>query len=169
VALLLFAILLPMALMADDDPPGLTADDVKTVIQKAAEAIDSTAMVIAVTNRQGDILGVFRKPDAPATSIGNFGRTVDTNELAVGLARTGAFFSNNQAPLSSRTVRFISGIHFPPGIMYTGNAPPTESRIRIAAASLRMTPISPMARYCRGQGPMTALSPDWESSRVRRI
>src|SRR5207253_5276739 len=25
-------------------------------------------------------------------------------------------------PLSSRTVRFISGIHFPPGIMYTGNA-----------------------------------------------
>jgi uncharacterized protein GlcG (DUF336 family) len=124
VALLLFAILLPMALMADDDPPGLTADDVKTVIQKAAEAIDSTAMVIAVTNRQGDILGVFRKPDAPATSIGNFGRTVDTNELAVGLARTGAFFSNNQAPLSSRTVRFISGIHFPPGIMYTGNAPP---------------------------------------------
>ena len=39
------------------------------------------------------------------------------NDVAVALARTGAFFSNNQAPLSSRTVRFISGIHFPPGVM----------------------------------------------------
>ena len=39
------------------------------------------------------------------------------------LARTASFFSNDQAPLSSRTVRFISGIHFPPGIDYTSNAP----------------------------------------------
>jgi hypothetical protein len=31
-------------------------------------------------------------------------------------------FSNDQAPLSSRTVRFISGIHFPPGIRNTPNA-----------------------------------------------
>ena len=33
------------------------------------------------------------------------------------------FFSNDQAPLSSRTVRFLSGIHFPPGITNTPNAP----------------------------------------------
>ncbi len=46
----------------------------------------------------------------------------DTNEVAVALARTAGFFSNGQAPLSSRTVRYISGIHFPPGIMFTGNA-----------------------------------------------
>jgi len=31
-------------------------------------------------------------------------------------------FANDQAPLSSRTVRFISGIHFPPGVKNTGNA-----------------------------------------------
>ena len=43
--------------------------------------------------------------------------------MAVALARTTSFFSNDQAPLSSRTVRFISGIHFPPGIDFTGNAP----------------------------------------------
>jgi hypothetical protein len=43
--------------------------------------------------------------------------------VAVALARTGAFFSNDQAPLSSRTVRFISGIHFPPGVM---NQPPAD-------------------------------------------
>ena len=105
-----------------DDVPNLTETDVRTVIQKAAESIDATTMVIAVTNRQGDILAVFRKPDAPILSQGNFGMQVDTNELAVGLARTGGFFSNNQAPLSSRTVRYISGIHFPPGISFTGNA-----------------------------------------------
>src|SRR5207245_9070354 len=47
----------------------------------------------------------------------------DANDVAVALARTGAFFSNDQAPLSSRTVRFISGIHFPPGVM---NQPPAD-------------------------------------------
>jgi uncharacterized protein GlcG (DUF336 family) len=75
-----------------------------------------------VTDRQGDVLAVFRKPNAPATAIGNFSKVVDANELAVALARTAGFFSNAQAPLSSRTVRFISGVHFPPGILYTGNA-----------------------------------------------
>jgi uncharacterized protein GlcG (DUF336 family) len=79
-------------------------------------------MAIAVTNRQGDILALFRTPGVPDTSIGNFGASVDTNELAVALARTASFFSNNQAPLSSRTVRFISGVHFPPGISFTPNA-----------------------------------------------
>lgn len=105
-----------------DDGANLTAADVLDVIQKTAASIDSTTMVIAVTNRQGDILGVFHKPDAPEFSQGNFGMQVNTSDLAVGLARTGGFFSNNQAPLSSRTVRFISGIHFPPGISFTGNA-----------------------------------------------
>jgi len=79
-------------------------------------------MAIAVTNRRGDILGLFRTPGAPDTATGNFGASVDTNELAVALARTASFFSNNQAPLSSRTVRFISGVHFPPGIRFTPNA-----------------------------------------------
>ena len=45
------------------------------------------------------------------------------NNLAVALARTAAFFSNDQAPLSSRTVRYISGIHFPPGVAGAANAP----------------------------------------------
>jgi len=38
------------------------------------------------------------------------------------LARTASYFSNDQAPLSSRTVRFISGVHFPPGIINAPNA-----------------------------------------------
>ncbi len=110
-------------------PPGpppapltLTSAEVQQLVQKGAEAADSTTMVIAVVDRAGRILAVFRKPAARAISTGNFGALVDTNELAVSLARTAAFFSNDQAPLSSRTVRFISGIHFPPGVSFTPNA-----------------------------------------------
>lgn len=103
------------------DPPLLTADDVGAIVQHAAESVN-VPLVIAVTDRQGDILGVYQKAGAPSVSTGNFSQSVDTSELAVALARTASFFSNNQAPLSSRTVRFISGIHFPPGIAFTGNA-----------------------------------------------
>src|SRR5579872_2974760 len=99
----------------------LSAADVQSIVQAAAAAVN-VPYVVAVTNREGDILAIFQKPGFSPSSIGNFSQTVDTNELAVSLARTGAFFSNDQAPLSSRTVRFISGIHFPPGIANTPNA-----------------------------------------------
>ena len=101
----------------------LTAADVTGLVQAAAQAADPNTMVIAVVDRAGNVLGVYRKPSAPTLATGNFSAQVDINELAVSLARTGAFFSNDQAPLSSRTVRFISGIHFPPGIANTSNAP----------------------------------------------
>ncbi len=100
----------------------LTAADVNEITRVAAVALDATTMVIAVTDREGQVLAVFRKAGAPVTAPGNFGALVDANDLAVSLARTGAFFSNDQAPLSSRTVRFISGIHFPPGISGKANA-----------------------------------------------
>jgi len=105
------------------DPVVLTSADVSAVVQAAAASVNSDAMVVAVTDRQGDILAIYRKPAAPATSSANFGIQAPTDEVAVALARTTSFFSNSQAPLSSRTVRFISGIHFPPGIAYTSNAP----------------------------------------------
>lgn len=109
------------------DPPAnaivLTATDVAAVVEAAASSANDDGMVIAVTNRQGNILAIYSKPAAPVTSLANFGMQADTREVAVALARTASFFSNDQAPLSSRTVRFISGIHFPPGIAYTANAP----------------------------------------------
>src|SRR5204863_396384 len=89
----------------------LTAGDVTNIITAAAKALPATTMVIAVTDRGGNVIGLFRKPNAPATAPGNFGAPVNANDLAISLARTGAFFSNSQAPLGSRTVRFISGIH----------------------------------------------------------
>lgn len=100
----------------------LSTADVQSIVQAAAEAADVNSMVIAVVDRGGNVLAVYRKPGAGATATGNFGTTVDVNDLAVALARTAAYFSNDAAPLSSRTVRFISGIHFPPGVANTVNA-----------------------------------------------
>jgi uncharacterized protein GlcG (DUF336 family) len=100
----------------------LQASDVQNIVQAAVNSAN-VDMVVAVVDRAGFVLGVFRTQNAPTTAVGNFGQTQDANDLAVALARTGAFFSNDQAPLSSRTVRFISGIHFPPGV---SNQPPAD-------------------------------------------
>ena len=88
---------------AQADPSQLTAADVAGLIERAATAIDDPAMAIAVTDRVGRPLGVYRNPSASDEAI----------ETALSLARTGAFFSNNQAPLSSRTVRTLSRENFP--------------------------------------------------------
>jgi len=90
----------------------LTPDDVSAIVNAAASAISDNTMAVAVVDRAGTMLAVYARPGAAAT----------TPDVAVSLARTTAYFSNDQAPLSSRTVRFISGIHFPPGIENTGNA-----------------------------------------------
>lgn len=100
----------------------LTQADAQMLVQAAATAADADSMAIAVVDRLGRILAVYKGPSAPATLPGNFGASVPSDELAVSLARTGAFFSNDQAPLSSRTVRFISGVHFPPGVANTASA-----------------------------------------------
>src|SRR5580693_553930 len=96
--------------------------DVQKIVQGAVNSAN-VDMVVAVVDRAGFVLGVFRTQNAPALALGNFGQTLSANDVAVSLARTGAFFSNDQAPLSSRTVRFISGIHFPPGVT---NQPPAD-------------------------------------------
>ncbi len=96
--------------------------DVQKIVQAAVNSAN-VDMVVAVVDRAGFVLGVFRTQNAPATAVGNFGQSLNANDVAVALARTGAFFSNDQAPLSSRTVRFISGIHFPPGVT---NQPPAD-------------------------------------------
>jgi uncharacterized protein GlcG (DUF336 family) len=90
----------------------LTADDVGAVLSVAATVLGNDTLSAAVVDRTGNILGVYTRPGAGERSP----------DIAVSLARTGAMFANDQAPLSSRTVRFISGIHFPPGVPNTGTA-----------------------------------------------
>jgi uncharacterized protein GlcG (DUF336 family) len=82
------------------------------LLQTAAAAVSFPTLAVAVVDRPGNVLGVYVQGSA----------SLQVQDTAVGLARTGAFFSNGQAPLSSRTVRFISGLHFPPGIARTPNA-----------------------------------------------
>jgi uncharacterized protein GlcG (DUF336 family) len=106
---------------AAQPPPPLQAADVQNVVQAAVNSVNLD-MVVAVVDRAGIVLAVYRTENAPTMVAGNYGQMNNANDVAVALARTGAFFSNDQAPLSSRTVRFISGIHFPPGVTNQPNA-----------------------------------------------
>ncbi|MFA0737993.1 MAG: hypothetical protein LKKZDAJK_001093 [Candidatus Fervidibacter sp.] len=99
----------------------LTAAEVAQIVERAARAANDNTMVIAVVDRAGRVLGLFKKANAPATYTTTNGQTFSPEAVAVALARTAAFFSHDQAPLSSRTVRYISGRHFPPGVQNTPN------------------------------------------------
>src|SRR3954452_23922079 len=90
----------------------LSPAEVSGLLAGAATAIGVPDLAVAVVDRPGNLLGLYVQGSP----------TPAQRETALGLARTGAFFSNDQAPLSSRTVRFISGLHFPAGIARTSNA-----------------------------------------------
>ncbi|HSK79152.1 MAG TPA: heme-binding protein [Thermoanaerobaculia bacterium] len=90
----------------------LTAAEVDGLLTRAAASVDLPKLAVAVADRAGTVLGLYTKGSP----------TLAEQDTAVGLARTGAFFSNDQAPLTSRTVRFVSGLHFPPGVARTPNA-----------------------------------------------
>jgi uncharacterized protein GlcG (DUF336 family) len=92
--------------------PILSSSDVAAIVTAAASALGDNTLAIAVVDRTGQILAVYARPAADPR----------TPDIAVSLARTTAFFSNDEAPLSSRTVRFISGIHFPPNVANVPNA-----------------------------------------------
>ena len=136
----------------------LTAADVTEVTRRAAESIDATTMVIAVTDREGQVLALLRKPDASPTVIGNFGVTVDASDFAVSLARTASFFSNDQAPLSSRTVRFISGVHFPPGITNKPSGALYGIENTNRGCPLTSPPVTPDFNPGQAVGPSTSLN-----------
>jgi uncharacterized protein GlcG (DUF336 family) len=100
----------------------LTASDVDSIVRAAAAATSPTTAVIAVVDRAGNVLALYRKPDALLTVAGNFGTQTSANDVAIGLARAAALFSNDHAALPSRTARFMSGVHLPPGVSNAANA-----------------------------------------------
>lgn len=94
----------------------LSAEEVSILLQRASAATDSEDAIIAVCDRGGRILGVQIEDGVIAPNDEVLSFMVDG---AVAKARTAAFFSNgdpdNQpqsggtlAPLTSRTVRFLS-------------------------------------------------------------
>jgi len=108
----------------------LTAGDVRNLIAGAVtQAVhDGQPEVIAVVDREGNVLGVFAMTNAPALSpdgdpinaLINGGQS-STIQIAIEKARTAAFLSSDQNAFSTRTALEITQSHFPPGVV---NAPP---------------------------------------------
>jgi len=88
-----------------EDPVPLTAAEVQGIVQAAAESIDDGNLCIAVVDRVGRILAVWRRD--PTTPVSELNKTVS-------VARAAAFLSSSQGPLTSRTLEYISTFHFPP-------------------------------------------------------
>jgi len=84
----------------------LTPAEIDAIVQSAAESLDAPNMAIAVVDRIGNILRVWNRN--PASDVNDL-----DNRIATSVARTAAFLSHSQAPLTSRTGQFISTFHFP--------------------------------------------------------
>lgn len=104
----------------------LSAADVGQVIAQAAAqaAAQGTPATIAVTDRVGNVLGVFRMPGAADTAeipkapngqkLDAQGLTVPATVAAIAKAITGAYLSSGGNAFSSRTASMIVQEHFPP-------------------------------------------------------
>jgi len=83
----------------------LSASEVETLLQRGAAASGRQDAIIAVVDRRGEILGVRVEGGVPITDTSMLIFAIDG---AVAKARTAAFFANQNTPITSRTVRFIS-------------------------------------------------------------
>jgi uncharacterized protein GlcG (DUF336 family) len=124
----------------------LTSTDVQTVIAQAVSAASALGrpVTVAVTDKEGNVLGVFRMTGAPATTqlrgggpgptqtpdpitgfvpVGLDGTVVPSNLAAISKAGTASLFSTRGSAFTSRTASFIIQEHFPPGIDFRPGGP----------------------------------------------
>jgi uncharacterized protein GlcG (DUF336 family) len=95
----------------------LTATDVEKIIGQAvtrAVAISPNS-VIAVTDREGDVLGVWTVRGGEPTDL--------EVSSCVSKAGTASYLSSNENAFTSRTAGFIIQQHFPPGVRNTSPGP----------------------------------------------
>jgi uncharacterized protein GlcG (DUF336 family) len=92
------------------DPPKvvLTPDEVQGILQRAAVADPNDDAIVAVVDRGGRLLGVRVEGNVAPEITSNNATLSFAIDGAIAEARTGAFFGNDQAPLTSRTIQFIS-------------------------------------------------------------
>src|SRR5438552_5154051 len=90
------------------DPPLLLPSDVSTLLNRAAAATASDDAIIAVVDRAGNILGVRVESGVSPTIQSNAALLTFAVDGAVAEARTAAFFASANAPLTPRTIQFIS-------------------------------------------------------------
>ena len=94
---------------ADADPANqLTAAQVNGLLGRAAAAINNDSAIVAIVDRSGRVLGVRVEGGVSPIITGTTANLVFAIDGALAEARTGAFFGNDQAPLTSRTIQFIS-------------------------------------------------------------
>jgi uncharacterized protein GlcG (DUF336 family) len=94
---------------ADSDPVvTLMPSDVSQLLSRAAAASAADDGIVAIVDRGGRLLGVRVEGNVSPTITGNPVNLTFAIDGAIAEARTAAFFANNQAPLTSRTVEFIS-------------------------------------------------------------
>jgi uncharacterized protein GlcG (DUF336 family) len=86
----------------------LSTMDVGKLLQRAAAASSRNDAIIAVVDRSGNILGVRVEAGVDPTIVNSPQMLTFAIDGAVAEARTAAFFANNQAPLTPRTIEFIS-------------------------------------------------------------
>lgn len=87
--------------------PQLTIQDVVQLLNRASSATPTTNAIIAIVDRNGNILGV-RQEAGVVQAITNKSILAFATDGAVSEARTAAFFANGTAPITSRTVEDLS-------------------------------------------------------------
>ncbi len=87
--------------------PYITEAEVENLLARAAGATSTQDAIIAIVDRGGKILGV-RVEQGVLNNMPDLETLVFSIDGAVAKARTAAFFANNQAPLTSRTIRSLS-------------------------------------------------------------
>jgi uncharacterized protein GlcG (DUF336 family) len=138
-----------LGLSVSDDSK-LTADDVKKIIAQAVAQAEASGLkaTIAVVDKEGNILGIFRMTGARNDiTIGVGTRCSASNRInnptcgldglrlgllpvsdgaalaAISKAVTGAFLSTQGHSFTSRTASFIVQEHFPPGVNFQSGGP----------------------------------------------
>ena len=121
-------------------PQSLTAAETERIIAQAEQAAGNASInrpaTIAVTDRVGNVLGVYRMPGASATVNLSSGRlavavqgldglnnTIGSEQAAITKAVTGAYLSSSGNAFSTRTASFIIQEHFPPTVDFQASGP----------------------------------------------
>jgi uncharacterized protein GlcG (DUF336 family) len=101
----------PPALIGSQVPlvaPLLTTTQVSQLLQRAAAATSNNSAIVAIVDRAGNILGVRVESGVSPAITGNSPTLDFAIDGAIAEARSAAFFSSDGAPLTSRTVQYIS-------------------------------------------------------------
>ncbi len=122
----------------------LTPDEVRTIIAQAVSAAVALnkLVTVAVTDREGNVLGLFRMTGAPSTVQIRGGGPLQTPDPITGLvpvglegtrlpvqfaviskAGTAAFFSTSGNAFTTRTAGFIIQEHIPPNVNFRPGGP----------------------------------------------